>query len=1392
MVSTEQRFSIDNPCPVCHGHNALPHGTGERCYGFLSDDGSYAHCTREEYSDNCRYEEESKTYAHCLTGICHCGDAHDESLEQSEESDKGTNGHRSLEQALAALSAAATQNGSNGRVHDDAWDVQYIFDYQSSRGDLKYQIVRTKGKHIWIQHPCSDGRMVRTQGGQPKKCSCSKIPLILYRLPELLKADLDQPVFLVEGEKHVDRLISLDLAATCFPFGAKSSKLVQNISALSDRDVIILPDNDDDGQEHGQIVAHQVQGIAQSIKVLDLPNLPEKGDVLDWLDAGNTVSELLQMAADAPEWDPDPVNPAGTPPFKFLTSYDFAELVPEEVPWAIKPWLVYGSITELDGKIKWSGKTTLALAMAKSLSAGEPFLDYQPEAVHVVYLTEQNRTSFRSALGRADLLNKPNFSAATYIDTMATDWAEVVNATYEEMQRCGAKVLIVDTLPQFARLKGDAENSSGSALEAIQPLQQLAALGIAILVVRHDRKAGGDIGDSARGSSAFGGAVDIILSLRRPEGNVPSTLRVVHGIGRFDDLPDKLVIDYQDGRYISLGTEDQVNKRRAANVILDILPEEEEQAKPISLIKEDPRVKEAGAGTTLVTQVLNELVTSQQIFRKGEGVKGKPHLYWKPSADSGPDQEPNPKFILSLIGDVVEKELISADPVEEDQPSDPKVETPIKCGETKEPPTPDEGEGSPDIYSGGINIPDPSQDLDRFENWLVLEDSKSLIHSFSTTFLSRKRINNQVATPSTDRLETPARSNVPPAGRCYELVTTPAQVDSMLTELQTADVVGFDVETYGPKDIGKPSGKRFTPSGEGLVPFKGKIRLAQFSTGDRTWVVDCHQVDLSLLRSALESGPIKIIHSAAFELAFVRQALGVVIYPVVDTRLMSRLLRTKVTDRHRLEDVVSVYLGITLDKTNQKSNWSGELSPEQLLYAARDAQVLPQLYQVLLAEIEAKGLEYVYDLEHQFLPECADMEHRGVKWDRQLWQGLEEERKDELARLTTRLNQELDQHLSAEAVDQALSGIKSRKPGTPINWNSPDQLKPLLLVLGVEVSDCGIDTLQQAAVKKDAHSIMKHRLPVRELLGFPGALALKKLDTQVAPDGKFHPKWQQLGARTGRMSCQEPPLQQIPSDAKIRQGFIPSPGYCFGVLDLSQIESRVLAEVTQDPSMVQALLDGLDLHRWVAATLLDQPYEDIPPKGKERNWGKAMNLAISYGYGKEALALSMSLALGRPVSASEATQRLEQYFQAFPGVKAWQEQQEALLQPTGRKLKDKKRGGTYEEKVGETTTVLGRRCLATTKSQALNFPIQGSAADAFKESVVILRQTQAESGGAHLVMLVHDEFIIEIPDDPESIAKAKQWLLHGAVTGTEKVLKTVPVGVTEKNIAIGHYWVKPD
>src|SRR5579885_1113775 len=220
--SSKRRHTPQHPCLVCGGDDRDPRGQGKRCFGFLSGDGEWERCTREEFAGNAPFDEESRAWVHKLHGPCKCGVTHnpDQNANQTKSSQK------------------------------QQWHGRLIatYDYHDNDGKLLFSVRRYAPQHFVQGHFNQSGQWVWNLQG---------VPLVLYRLPELLKSGNDQ-VWIVEGEKDVDNLRARGLTATCNPMGA--GKWRQEYGEwLRGRDVIVIPDNDDKhtvppfaGQRHAQ------------------------------------------------------------------------------------------------------------------------------------------------------------------------------------------------------------------------------------------------------------------------------------------------------------------------------------------------------------------------------------------------------------------------------------------------------------------------------------------------------------------------------------------------------------------------------------------------------------------------------------------------------------------------------------------------------------------------------------------------------------------------------------------------------------------------------------------------------------------------------------------------------------------------------------------------------------------------------------------------------------------------------------------------------------------------------------------------------------------------------------------------------------------------------------
>jgi hypothetical protein len=307
---------------------------------------------------------------------------------------------------------------------------------------------------------------------------------------------------------------------------------------------------------------------------------------------------------------------------KFRTAADLARSAGGEVSWVVKGLLARQAITELDGRAKAAGKTTFAASLVRQVLNGVPFLGRPTQKSRVVYLTEQTGATFREVLRRAGLLDREDLFVLPWHDTFGYRWPSVVSEAVAKADREGAGLLVVDTLPQFAGLRGDDENSAGAALEAVRPLQEAAAKGLAVLLLRHERKGGGAVGDSGRGSSAFAGAVDIILSLRRPEGAQRQTIRKLESLSRFDETPSELLIELVAGAYIALGTESDIAAQEARERILAVMSKLENTSTLDDLLLQMGSIKR-----TTAQRALDDLIHGGLIKRHGAGKKGDPYRF---------------------------------------------------------------------------------------------------------------------------------------------------------------------------------------------------------------------------------------------------------------------------------------------------------------------------------------------------------------------------------------------------------------------------------------------------------------------------------------------------------------------------------------------------------------------------------------------------------------------------------------------------------------------------------------------------------------------------------------------------------------------------------------------
>ncbi len=328
------------------------------------------------------------------------------------------------------------------------------------------------------------------------------------------------------------------------------------------------------------------------------------------------VSSTAKVRALPDLSDPTAFAEAGKPS-PWMTARETAQVTPERPEWLLEGYVARGAVTELTAKPK-CGKTFFVLHAVAAMLAGTPFLGRATRHASCLYLTEELIPSFRSVLGRVGVLQSDEIHVLYHQRVQSLSWARTCELTLEKAREVDAGLVVCDTLSRWAQLRGDAENDAGAAQEAMAPLEMLASEGLAVVVCRHARKSGGELGDSARGSNAFGGIADILLGLSELPGQGHTTRRELLARGRFDGITPRLFLELRDGHYVSLGSEADVSSREARQVCLSELPEGREEA---LTVKDLVRAADGAVSHATLQRALTQL-EAEGVVEKAMGAGG--------------------------------------------------------------------------------------------------------------------------------------------------------------------------------------------------------------------------------------------------------------------------------------------------------------------------------------------------------------------------------------------------------------------------------------------------------------------------------------------------------------------------------------------------------------------------------------------------------------------------------------------------------------------------------------------------------------------------------------------------------------------------------------------------
>jgi 5S rRNA maturation endonuclease (ribonuclease M5) len=526
-VSADRRYTRGRRCPICGGAENAPRGAERRCTGFLSDDGDYAHCSREEHAGEIKLSGSGTTYGHRLRGPCKCGAQHGE---------------------------APTDAAPRAHCREAA-----TYDYLDEAGAFLYQVVRYEPK---------DFRQRRRDPAAPERWiwSLGDTRRVLYRLDRVREAEPAQTVYVVEGEKDVESLEMLGLVATCNPGGAGKWHTVTDCAskALAGRHIVVIADCDEPGRKHAADVLARLRGVAASVRIIE----PAHGkDATDWIAAGATVSDIETAptsnawpasnaqppTVDSAEREYDititrsQVTPSGPVPGTFDHDIatgldDIQRLLGVKGDANRKPlfedaanlftcgypdaaWLVQGLITRMGtaimGAAPKAGKTWAALEIAIAITTGTPaFGEFKTSPGRVSYffaedLKRQVRNRVRATLAGRGLTHSTIGDRlhvcprGQFLDITKNDDLAWLIASARKLGKLD--LLVLDPLRDISSAAEDKSDEMGPVMKRLRLVGEL--LGCTVLVVHHKGKPSENTakrsgGQQLRGSGAIHGSTD--------------------------------------------------------------------------------------------------------------------------------------------------------------------------------------------------------------------------------------------------------------------------------------------------------------------------------------------------------------------------------------------------------------------------------------------------------------------------------------------------------------------------------------------------------------------------------------------------------------------------------------------------------------------------------------------------------------------------------------------------------------------------------------------------------------------------------------------------------------------------------------------------------------------
>ncbi len=613
----------------------------------------------------------------------------------------------------------------------------------------------------------------------------------------------------------------------------------------------------------------------------------------------------------------------------------------------------------------------------------------------------------------------------------------------------------------------------------------------------------------------------------------------------------------------------------------------------------------------------------------------------------------------------------------------------------------------------------------------------------------------------------------------YETVTGIDQLDAWIAKAVAAGAVAFDTETdsldavvanlVGLSLATGPNEACYVPLAHIDPDDLGGDLLGQRPAPDQ---VDRTRA-LAALKPLLEDASVlKIGQNIKYDITVMARE-GIAVAPVDDTMLISFALYAGMHG-HGMDELSERYFSHSPISFKQVcGSGKKQITFDRVAldkateYAAEDADITLRLWKQTKPKLVSEKLVSVYEtLDRPLIAVVSDMERAGIKVE-----------KDVLSRLSSDFAQRMA-GFEASAHEQA---------GRQFNIASPKQVGEILFdEMGLEGGkktktgawSTDADALETLAV--DGNALARSILDWRALSKLRSTYT-EALQEAINPaTGRVHTSFSMAGAQTGRLSSNDPNLQNIPirteEGRKIRTAFIAEPGHVLISADYSQIELRLLAHIAGIEALKKAFHRGLDIHAMTASEMFDTPIEGMDPMIRRR--AKAINFGIIYGISAFGLANQLS------ISREEAGAYIKSYFAKFPGIRAYMDETKSFAKAHGY-VETAFRRRLHLKDI--TSKNMAARTFA--ERQAINAPIQGSAADIIKRAMIRLPARLADAGlSARMLLQVHDELIFEAPETEaeRTLAVLRETMESAAQPALDLSVPLVVEANAAKNWAEAH------